>query len=115
MDDMKEKPPPWIWFAPWQWRTATGCLLALLGAVSAHVIVWAATFAGGACLGCSWASFGVPQAPGPKQYGVRGGECAIDRLLVYYLFSLGIVPVLVTIAGVVAVFVVRRFLRRFSR
>ena len=74
-----------------------GCRAALVGAVVVHPLFFFLTFVWGALFGA-----GVIFSLGPNtsRYGLEGGTNAIAGMAVYYIFSFGIVPIVVSGVGV---------------
>ncbi len=92
-------------------RVATGCLLAFVGVMAAHALLFAAAFACGAVFGCAKLHIGHPQPPaGPTEYGARGGSHAVEVLLVAYIFTFGVLPIAVTAIGAAAPTILRRLI-----
>ncbi len=74
---------------------------AVLGAILVHPLAFALAYVKGFVLGAGGGQ--VPMAPTPTfgtvRYGPSGGEAGVGELLVLYLFSLGIVPLVLSVIG----------------
>jgi hypothetical protein len=92
-----------IWGLVMSFRT--GWLAAILGAVLAQLAVIPLAFLCGAI-------FGAERMWGPGQeFGVRGGTNAVEILMIIYLVSYGIVPLVVSGVGALVALGVRWFIQ----
>lgn len=89
-----------------------GCWVALLGAIVAHLVAFGLAFLAGANFGSH--GFNMIR-PGPTAYGWQGGRNAMESLVITYLFSVGIVPVVVSAVGAGLAVVIWRVCRRKTK
>jgi hypothetical protein len=75
-----------------------GCLGAVLGALLVHPLLILIVFVLGTVYGCSGSIMSSGPGP-PPEYGLKGGGNAVLMLYFWYLMTLGILPVIVSLGG----------------
>lgn len=86
---------------------------AFCGVIIAHMVVILVFFIGGAFIGCE--KMNMFQGKGPIEFGLRGGLNAIGLLLILYVASLGIAPLIVAVIGAALALLTRWISGRFSK
>ncbi|MFO1042271.1 MAG: hypothetical protein U0941_10830 [Planctomycetaceae bacterium] len=99
-------------------RKLSGCMLVILGASIANVIVVAGAFTLGTIFGCDTPVVMHPNGGGqvgPMKFGLAGGATAVGWVALLYIFTFGVVPLIVSVAGAACALGIRWLLPALKR